>query len=336
MTPSKIIAISAFSTSLVILGLILVSPLFTAYGQIEATLIAETNAVISTSIIASETSLSVQSTYNANTHINRVAIQTLLASTDPAIAQAHLTMWAVETEIISTQKSELLPPTQTRSGPPSPTPETTHLSDTPTQNPLTPVPTARTEVPVVVALRDIPRGFRFTEDSLIGDNPVLGYEFWHVDYVPLNSMDSMDSALYLSGGTLYARVFIPKGVPLLSTHLADDPLAMSRVGSNTALEILPGYVALLLEKEYIRTAPPDLAYNDWIDIMGVFNLGEGGTITCMLVQTLKVIAVTDDSVVVATERQQALILTWAQDNNLPIIVLRIDPTVPNNQNRIGC
>jgi len=104
----------------------------------------------------------------------------------------------------------------------------------------TPAPDVVTDVaPVVIALQDLPRGFRLSEEFVSGASPAVGIAFWPVENVPQNSFQAVEDVI-----NLLARTDIPRESPILSTQLAADPLALGRVGSDAALLLDPGTVAI--------------------------------------------------------------------------------------------
>jgi Flp pilus assembly protein CpaB len=93
--------------------------------------------------------------------------------------------------------------------------------------------------PVVVAVQDLPRGFRLEEQFLSGGSPAVGVVFWPIDSIPADGYQ--DPALLTN---LIVRADIPRGTPILSTQLVADGTALGAVGSDAAILLDPGQVAV--------------------------------------------------------------------------------------------
>lgn len=99
------------------------------------------------------------------------------------------------------------------------------------------VPTA----PVVIALQDLPRGFRITEDFISGPVPAVGIALYPAENRPENSFENVEDIV-----GLIVRSDIPRESPILATQLVEDYTGLASVGSDAALLIPPGLVAVTL------------------------------------------------------------------------------------------
>lgn len=96
---------------------------------------------------------------------------------------------------------------------------------------------------VVIALQDLPRGFQFTADQVDINNPAaaVGLIEWPVDQlsVPANAINNPEDLI-----GLLARTDLPREAPILLTQVVPDVQDLSRIGSDAALTVPPGLVAI--------------------------------------------------------------------------------------------
>lgn len=119
---------------------------------------------------------------------------------------------------------------------------------------------------VVIAVQDLPRGFRLTDDFLFGSAPAVAVVGWPLDSVPVNGFGAIES---LQGQNYLIRSDIPRESPILSTNLVQDADALAVVGSDAALLLEPGLVAISLPLDIfgIGQVAYGLQYGDYVDVI---------------------------------------------------------------------
>ena len=117
---------------------------------------------------------------------------------------------------------------------------------------------------VVIALQDLPRGFRLTRDFLSGPSAAVGLAPWPRANVPANGYDNVELL-----EDLVVRSDIPRESPVLSTQLVEDFTSLARVGSDAALLLPPGQVAvsLPLDRFGVGSVARGLQPGDTVDVI---------------------------------------------------------------------
>lgn len=130
----------------------------------------------------------------------------------------------------------------------------------PTATPQPPIEVAE----VVVALQDLPRGFRLTEEFISGGSPAVAVRRWPVESIPQNGFDNVEAVK-----DLLVRSDIPRESPILSTQLVADMTALGDVGSDAALLLPPGMVAisLPLDPSGVGSVAYGLQHGDFVDVI---------------------------------------------------------------------
>ncbi|MFP4321194.1 MAG: hypothetical protein ACLFTK_01940 [Anaerolineales bacterium] len=119
-------------------------------------------------------------------------------------------------------------------------------------------------VPVVIAQQDLPRGFEITEEFISGASPAVGIAFWPVGSAPQNGFESVEEL----EGTI-VRSDIPRESPVLSTQLVGSVTDLADVGSDAALLLDPGLVAVSipLDPSGIGQVAYALQHGDFVDVI---------------------------------------------------------------------
>jgi Flp pilus assembly protein CpaB len=119
---------------------------------------------------------------------------------------------------------------------------------------------------VVIALQDLPRGFRLTEQFISGDAPAVGVVCWPANVIPVpqNSFEKVEDVR-----NQLARTDIPIESPVLSTQLVADLIALGDVGSDAALLLPAGRVAISmpLDASGIGSMAHGLKHGDYVDVI---------------------------------------------------------------------
>jgi Flp pilus assembly protein CpaB len=127
---------------------------------------------------------------------------------------------------------------------------------------------------VVIALQDLPRGFRITPNSSEGDSPAIGTVLWPVSQIPSpqNSFDSYETLFANSPDGWLVRTDIPRESPILSTQLVSEYTALGETGSDAALLLPPGLVAISmpLDPFGIGQVAYGLQPGDYVDVIFSF------------------------------------------------------------------
>ena len=126
-----------------------------------------------------------------------------------------------------------------------------------------PTPTVDQEF-VVIALQDLSCGFTLTRDFLSGPSAAVGLAPWPRDNVPSNSFDNVEVL-----ENLVVRSDIPRESPVLSTQLVEDFTSLARVGSDAALLLPPGQVAVSmpLDRFGVGSVARGLQPGDTVDVI---------------------------------------------------------------------
>jgi Flp pilus assembly protein CpaB len=131
----------------------------------------------------------------------------------------------------------------------------------PTPAPPTPVPN-----PVVVARQRIPRGTLLIS-ATVGLDEWVSVESWPMNWVTQEALSSFDQV----EGKI-ARLDIPRGTILTADMLTDQPGDLSQVGSDAALLIPPGKVAMAIPVDHISSVGWALRRGDHVDVLVSFLL----------------------------------------------------------------
>jgi len=121
----------------------------------------------------------------------------------------------------------------------------------------TPEPTAVPVLQIVVAVQNIPRGMRITEES----NAVLLRE-WPESAAPEGMITDLESVY----GTI-ARRDIPRGMPVLRDMITTRPGDLGAAGSDAALQIPEGRVAIAVPVGYYSSIAWALQPGDHVDMI---------------------------------------------------------------------
>ncbi len=119
-------------------------------------------------------------------------------------------------------------------------------------------------VPVVIAQQDLPRGFEITEDFVSGPSPAVGIAFWPVGSAPQNGFESVEDIV----GAI-VRSDIPRESPVLATQLVGDVIDLAEVGSDAALLLEPGLVAVSIpvDPSGVGQVAYALQHGDSVDVI---------------------------------------------------------------------
>lgn len=124
---------------------------------------------------------------------------------------------------------------------------------------------------VVIALQDLPRGFRLTDEFLQGGSPAVGLTAWPVSSIPLpqNSFTTLDELL---GQNFIVRTDIPRESPILSTQLVRSYTNLGRTGSDAAVLLPPGLVAISMPLSFTGVGSVAFAMQpgDFVDVIFSF------------------------------------------------------------------
>jgi Flp pilus assembly protein CpaB len=134
----------------------------------------------------------------------------------------------------------------------------------------TPVPASEgpvTLTPVVIALQDLPRGFRLSPEFTSGPSPAVAIAYWPADSFPENGFQSVEEV-----ENYLVRSDIPRESPILATQLVDDMTDLAQVGSDAALLLPPGLVAISmpLDESGVGSVAYGLQPGDFVDVMLTF------------------------------------------------------------------
>lgn len=144
-----------------------------------------------------------------------------------------------------------------------------------------PAPTVQDSsvVNIVIALQDLPRGFELDRRQIEraieeGDNSApINLAPWPVNRVatPQNSFESLDE-LFGDFDVLIVRSDIPRESALLSTQVVPDRRQLSRVGSDAALLLEPGTVAVSMPLDLVGLGQVAFALQpgDYVDVIFSF------------------------------------------------------------------
>jgi Flp pilus assembly protein CpaB len=124
---------------------------------------------------------------------------------------------------------------------------------------------------VVIALQDLPRGFRLTDEFLQGGSPAVGLTAWPVSSIPLpqNSFTTLDELL---GQNYIVRTDIPRESPILTTQLVRSYNNLGRTGSDAAVLLPPGLVAISMPLSFTGVGSVAFAMQpgDFVDVIFSF------------------------------------------------------------------
>jgi len=128
-----------------------------------------------------------------------------------------------------------------------------------------PIPTPSGLQPVVIALQPLGRGLRLTSDLIFREqSAAVGIAYWPEDNIPANSFRAVEDVV-----DLLVRTDIPQESPVLSTQLAADYRSLGRVGSDAALLLRDGTVAVAmpLDPSGIGSVAYGLQQGDFVDVI---------------------------------------------------------------------
>ena len=169
-------------------------------------------------------------------------------------------------------------------------------------------------VPVIVVTQPMARGTVLLPDLLSGPNAVVEVQQWKAEYAPATAFQQIED---LQG--LVVRIDLAARTPLLAGNLVVEAPQAAAIGSDTALMIPPQAYAVPLRVSNLAAAPPSLNETDCVSIDGVFNFGgELAETRLPLLDGGVVVENVAGSglVTVAADRESAVTLIWAQQNNI--------------------
>lgn len=173
-------------------------------------------------------------------------------------------------------------------------------------------------VTVIVARQPIPRGTVLIGEHLYGADALVEAQTWDARFAPQTAFARLDD---LEG--LVARVDIPTRTPLLAGNLAPDLTLAAAIGSDTALLLPADLLGVPIERRRIAEAPPVLDPLDCVEAWGVFNFGGALRDTRFLLAESGVVIENVPGAAVVTlalPPQDALVVVWAQDNAIPLVL----------------
>jgi Flp pilus assembly protein CpaB len=124
-------------------------------------------------------------------------------------------------------------------------------------------------VNIYIALQDLPRGFQLTDEFLEGASPAVGVRQWPVSQIPVpqNAITNLDDLR-----DKIVRSDIPRESPILTTQVVSTLRAIARDGSDAALLLPPGLVAISmpLDPSGVQQVAYGLQPGDSVDIIFSF------------------------------------------------------------------
>jgi hypothetical protein len=169
-------------------------------------------------------------------------------------------------------------------------------------------------VPVIVVTGPVARGTVLLPDLLAGPNAVVEVQQWKAEFAPETAFHQLED---LEG--LVVRIDLAARTPLLAGNLVVEAPQAAAIGSDTALMMPPGTVAVPLFVSNLAAAPPTLGETDCVRIDGVFNFGGQLAETRLPLAAVGVVVENvagSGMVTVATDRESAVTLIWAQQNSI--------------------
>jgi|GEM_PF-66695 len=120
--------------------------------------------------------------------------------------------------------------------------------------------------PVVIAVQDLPRGFRLTSDFFPENTaaPAVDIAFWPVDSVPENAYTALEQ---VEG--LLVRTDVAREAPILSTQTVNDLSSLGRTGSDAALLLPAGTIAVSMpmSPSGVGSVAYGVQHGDYVDVI---------------------------------------------------------------------
>lgn len=111
-----------------------------------------------------------------------------------------------------------------------------------------------------------------------------------------------------------ARADMPSRTPILLTNLVDDFSQTSRIGSDVALFVPEGQVAVPLS---LRGVSADgIQHFSQVEVIGTFDFGNEIVTTFSL--SAEVLEIGQKNITVAVTPEDAVMLVWMQDMGIPL------------------
>jgi hypothetical protein len=176
---------------------------------------------------------------------------------------------------------------------------------------------------IAVAQDDLPRGFYLADAYLLGLNPKVKLVWWPLQSLPESGNYFTDLQRIANH---WIRTDIPRGAPVLVRHLATSEADLASVGSDLALSLEIGEWAVPVRPSVIGNSPDNLALYDVVSVMTVLDAGVESPTTIQIVRDAVIVEFQPDTITLAVaDHTAALTLIWAQDNRLPLILVRRTP-----------
>lgn len=177
---------------------------------------------------------------------------------------------------------------------------------------LTQITTAQDATPVWVAAVPIPRGTILTNDALYGENAL----FMQVDF-PIPPQNAIFDLSQVEGSVI--RSDMVTRAPLLLTNVVNDFSQAASIGSEPPLFIDFGWRGVPISR-LNATFPDNLVIGECVSVMGiiVFDADNQTELQVALVATV----VDVSPLLVAADIENALVMVWAQDNNVALQIER--------------
>ncbi len=169
----------------------------------------------------------------------------------------------------------------------------------------------RQEETVLIAIvtQPVERGTIFTPDMSSGSAPIVDLVEWPAALAPFNAITNLRDIM----GRV-ARADMPSRTPILLTNLVDDFSQTSRIGSDVALFVPEGQVAVPLS---LRGVSADgIQHFSQVEVIGTFDFGDEIVTTFSL--SAEVLEIGQKNITVAVTPEDAVMLVWMQDMGIPL------------------
>lgn len=169
----------------------------------------------------------------------------------------------------------------------------------------------RQEETVLIAIvtQPVERGTIFTPDMLSGSAPIVDLVEWPAALAPFNAITNLRDIM----GRV-ARADMPSRTPILLTNLVDDFAQTSRIGSDVALFVPKGKVAVPLSLRGVSAG--GIQRFSQVEVTGTFDFGDDIITTFTL--NAEVLEIGQKNITVAVTPEDAVMLVWMQDMGIPL------------------
>jgi hypothetical protein len=191
--------------------------------------------------------------------------------------------------------------------------------------------------PVIVVLETLPRGFVFTEENVLGTDPVVGIVLYPASSLPATAIQNLEDVI---GRVLRTDLEVEN--PLVEHYLFPHPAQLPNAEIPYPISP-PGYYVVREYGTYVEydlddlervARPVRLAAGDHIDIIGSTVLGDiFQDETRFVVEDVVIARLTKDTLTLSLTPQQRALFSPIWELGLPItLVLRTvgDPAPPQN------